>query len=75
MADFNRNLFKNLLVFLILMGGEEVLTKSPSYILEKYIRYTGVEAREDEYKWGLDSKNKKLLKKYIDAWFEDNGKN
>lgn len=67
---YNTNQFKNLLAFLILMGNEQILGRSPDYILEKLSRYAGeVNTPDtDEWRWGLDSNNQRLFDDYLTLW-------
>lgn len=64
--------FKNLLAFLILMGNEKVLTKTPDYIIEKFERYTRLELDDvtgnDTASWGLDRENNMRFHKYCETW-------
>lgn len=50
------------------MGNEKVLTKSPDYILEKFNRYIGNAKEQDEFMWGLDDHNRKIMDKYFVKW-------
>lgn len=61
------NKFKNVLAFCILMGNEKILTKSPDYIMEKFDRYIGT-GRPDQWNWGLDADNHRLLDIYVATW-------
>ncbi len=65
--------FKNLLVFLILMGGTSVVSKSPDYIMEKFGRVvvpSGLKpVHPDDYVAGsLDSGNKAIYDAYLQKW-------
>jgi len=60
--------FLNILAFCVLMGNEKVLTKSPDYILEKFNRYIGNAKEQDEFMWGLDDHNRKIMDKYFVKW-------
>lgn len=60
--------FKNILAFCVLMGGREVIEKSPDYIVEKYNRYVGSNIPNENYPWGLDSNNTRIFEEYLDKW-------
>lgn len=62
--------FRNILAFVILMAGDRVMTVSPDYLMEKYDRYVGSEAdQDDDWKFGLDENNTRIMAKYLKTWF------
>lgn len=64
----NKDEFKNLIAFCILMqNGEGIITKSPDYVLEKYERYLETSEKE-AWKWGLHPVSQRLLNEYIGKW-------
>jgi len=58
--------FLNVLAFIVLM--QNMGTKSPDYIMEKFRRYI-LSDRPDEFQWGLDGPNSRKLVDYIFRWF------
>lgn len=62
-----KNEFQNLIAFCILMEYQnEILDKSPDYVLEKFNRYIG--NKEDAFNWGLDQNNQLKLAQYLHRW-------
>ena len=61
--------FKNLLAFCILIAGQEILNKAPSYIIEKYKRYCVGDINEtNRWQWGLDLTNQHIMEQYLARW-------
>ena len=61
----------NLISFIVLMeSGEGVLTKSPSYILEKYDRFLDKGFTDLENYWGLDKVNEAKVESYYNKWIK-----
>lgn len=65
--------FRNLLAFVILMGNEKAITKSPDYIMEKFARYCGDPSTKalnnvETWPWGLDSSNRATFAAYMRQW-------
>ena len=56
----------NVVAFAILM--EDIQTKSPNYIMEKFNRYCLAE--EDVSQWGLDFPNRMDLEEWQSNWTE-----
>lgn len=64
--------FKNLVAFMVLMSGEEILSKAPPYLAEKFRQYTGlsisqISASDDQSGW-LDLHNKSIYDAYLAKW-------
>jgi hypothetical protein len=55
---------KQILPFLILMGGKDILSKSPTYIIEKFVAASD---SSDAFRL-LDSDNQKILMDYLLKW-------
>lgn len=76
MEPEKNNLVLNLVAFAILMGAganENILSKSPDYIIEKFNKYIAEEfiledRTEPNYMWGLDSFNNIMLNSYAKKW-------
>lgn len=59
---------KNIVAFCALMQkGESIISKSPDYIEEKFLRYA-LSKNEDETKWGLDKWRLNIVDKWIKKW-------
>ena len=68
MKQMTQGAVKNIVAFCILMENNNgILSKSPKYIEEKFIRYCF--SQVDETEWGLDSSNRKKLKDWENEWF------
>jgi hypothetical protein len=65
------NKLKNIVAFCILM--EDIQTKSPDYIIEKFQRYC-LKEQSDAWQWGLDSINKEKLEQWEDLWMKQTTK-
>lgn len=67
--------FKNLLVFLVLIGGEgspDLLDMHPEYILEKYYRYVNAPLPTGEgWRWGLHPGLRQVFDEYCLRWKVD----
>jgi hypothetical protein len=68
--------FKNLLVFLMLMAGEDapayLLDKHPEYVLEKWYRYVNAPLPTgDGWRWGLHPILRTVFDKYVEKWKVD----
>lgn len=64
--------FKNLLAFMVLMSGTEILHKAPSYLIEKFRQYTGVslamvDGKGSQAGW-LDAGNMAIYNSYLARW-------
>lgn len=57
--------FLNIIAFIAIMQ-EQLDSKSPEYILEKYERYC--ESEQSVYNWGLDIRNRGKIEKYVKQW-------
>lgn len=58
----------NLIAFCILMeNGEEIMNKSPDYILEKFDTYCKNKT-DNAWMWGLDNQNFQKLKEWAKKW-------
>jgi hypothetical protein len=73
MSGYDTVEFRNMLAFLVLMSGNNILSKSPDYIWEKYIRYVVAPELDHvkkniNYDWGLDDKNRRIFERYIETW-------
>lgn len=65
------DIIKNIVAFCILMENDEgILGKSPDYIMEKFKRYC-LSERKDEWQWGLDMNNQRILKEWEDKWLKN----
>ena len=76
MKDLKKQVnLKNIVAFCVLMeNGDGIVDKAPSYILEKFNRYIGGE-NEDEWKWGLDTKNQLKLDLWAVRWRQNEEEN
>lgn len=68
--------FKNLLVFLVVMTGEDaprcLLDKHPQYVLEKYFRYINAPLPTgDGWGWGLHPTLRTVFDAYVERWNVD----
>jgi hypothetical protein len=64
--------FKNLLAFLVLVSGDDIVKRAPSYLEEKFKRMTGLTVDQvsdtDDNSALLDSRNKAVYSHYLRYW-------
>ena len=64
----NKTHLKNIVAFCALMENNDgILGKSPSYIMEKFMRYA-IDETNDQTGWGLDHGNDSKVKDWVAKW-------
>lgn len=68
MSYVDTNEFKNFLAFAIEVGGEEVLSRSPEWFVQKFYQYNLSSRLTDEWRFGLGAADHMILLRYLIKW-------